>query len=140
MDAALLGMLGVVAAATLTGTAGIVVRRAGRGVDEATARKTRAETTGVEINNMKMVLDTVRTNLQDQLATQKTAHDEQITELRATHDERIKELRSRLSSVEEQQHRYLAAILAHLPWDTDALSELRRTDPRWPSPPPLDRP
>ncbi len=139
LDPTTAGLVGTLSAAIIAAISGWVVRRANRRVDAATVRRTEAEAASIEVKTARELLADVKTSMAERLAEQRTDYEQRITALRERHDSEIKALNERMSGLEDRSTRMLAAILAHVPWDADALAEVRRIRPEWPSPPPIDR-
>lgn len=151
---------GAIAVALITVTGAQMAKRSSRTVDQATAqkleaetRKTAAETTKTELEYMRSLIDEVREwselRLQKQqlehehalqIATAKVRHEStvQMAEMRATHESEVKAINARIQELEDRYNRAIAMMLAHAPWDTDALAYLRQHEPHWPSPPRLE--
>ncbi len=147
----LLGILGTIAVAVIGVLGTGLARRSNRGVDDATADKLRAEArrTALDATTQEIALVRSISEERQQLAldrieqVQKEAKSridqmrDEHTEDRGRADAEIKELKDRMRDYETRQRLFLASVIAHMPWDADALAALRRQEPNWQSPPPF---
>lgn len=134
MKAEWAALIGVLGASLITALGTLMARRAGRPVDAATIRHTEQQVAATAVSTAKALIDEVR----EQQVNQKADYESRIAALRADHAAELAALRSRVAAMEDRQTRFMAAIVAHMPWDTDALTKLRQNEPGWPTYPPLD--
>lgn len=130
LNPALLTFVGTVLTAVLAGVGAWLVRRQGKKVDEASVRKTAAETTSIEVATARALIEEVRGMLDSQ-----RAHYERLM---AGMQGELKGLTERVASNEEQQRVLRSAFSAHKTWDDDATAALRTFQPDWPEPPRID--
>ena len=129
----LVGALGALAVALVTYVIGpALLRRIRTPVDEATARKTRAEAVSVEVETARALIAEVRTMLADQRADYEERTGRLAGELKA--------LSAEVAETREQQRAMRAALATHALWDDAAVAALRKITPMFPDPPPISLP
>ncbi len=148
------------AVALITVAGAQLAKRSTRVVDQATAsklqaetRKTAAEAAQTELETMRKLIDEVREWSELRLQKQQLEHEHnlkmetakvrqesvvELAEIRAKHETEMAGINTRMRELEDRYNQAIVAMLAHAPWDADALLQLRQTDPRWPSPPRLE--
>lgn len=131
---ALITSAGVIAVGAIGGIVNYLIKRQGRGVDDATARKTEAETVAVEVKTARELLADVKSYFTDRLTEQAADHARETAEL----NRRIDDLSKRVLSVETASQALRAAWDIHRAWDVRAYEALRITHPDYPPPPMLD--
>lgn len=131
---ALMSVLGTVAVGAITGLVTWLVRRQGRGVDTATARKTEAEAVATEVKTARELLQEIRQYFSERLKEQDESHGREIAAL----DRQIDLLTKRVGDVEAQQVAVRAGYAIHRGWDAEAWKILRGYDPRYPGPPEIE--
>ncbi len=147
----MLAALGTIAVAIIGVLGAQLAKRTSRGVDQATAeklhqdaRKTAIDATQSEIATIRSIADERQKFALERIDLVKEESQRRLEEMRTEHAEdrvraesEIKELKDRMREYEERQRLFLASVIAHLPWDADALNRLRADDPGWSSPPPF---
>lgn len=111
---------------------------------DATAEKTRVETSGLVVTNAvtaaeKIVaLYTAQQERDQRIAAEDRARkDEDAAEFRATATTRIRHLEQQVGDLQAQQHRLATSLLPHAVWDGRIWHEMRRLDPDYAAPPPF---
>lgn len=104
-------------------------KRLSRRTEDATARKTYAEASSIEVQTARGLVEDVKKLMLDQRAEYESRLTATRTELGALTD--------RVKVFEVRQQVLLAMLAAHAPWDEAALAALRSNTPAWPPPPPL---
>lgn len=118
-----LALIGVVGAAAITTLGALLAKRARAPQDASAIRKAEQEIVKVALENTKELI----------------AQQENIqARERAQGESQMMALQQRLDQLDQRLVRIHASMLAHQPWDRDAVVKLRETDPGWPGPPPLD--
>lgn len=131
---ALMSVIATVAVGAIAGLVNWLVRRQGRGVDTATARKTEAEAVATEVKTARELLQEIRTYFTDRLREQGEDHSREIGML----NQQIEMLTKRVGSVESQQVAMRNAFAVHRSWDETAWTLLKAANPDYPAPPPVE--
>ncbi len=122
-------LVGSLAVALIGIISGVLVKR-------TRSPQTVEQVANTVVTTAAALIDEVR---QQQVA-QKADYEAKIGDQKAKHDAEISALNGRITNLEDRHTRFLAALLAHAPWDRTAWQKLRDDDPTWPPPPPLDTP
>jgi len=131
---ALITASGLFASGAIAALVNWLIRRQGRGIDDATARKTEAETVAVEVKTARELLADVKTYFTERLAEQAANHARETGDLRA----RIDDLSERMRSVEHASQALRVAWAVHRAWDLKAYEALQADHPDFPPPPAMD--
>jgi hypothetical protein len=131
---ALITASGLFASAAIAGVVNWLIKRQGKGGDDATARKTEAETVAVEVRTARELLADVKTYFSERLTEQAADHARETAEL----NRRIDDLSQRVDTVETASRALRVAWDVHRAWDIRAYEALRATHPDYPPPPVMD--
>lgn len=127
VDTATVGTPLLVAALGLAAT--IWAKRLSRRTEDANARKLTAEAASIEVQTARGMLDEVI----EMMAHQRTEYETRLTATRAD----LAVLSERTRITEARQQAFMAALVAHAPWDEAAWAALKTQHPTYPPPPPL---
>lgn len=131
---AIITVLGSVAVGGITGLFSYVVRRQSRTIDQATARRTEAETVAQEVKTARELLVDMRAYFSERLTDQATEHREEIEHISA----QLQDLRMQMAEVRTQQRMLQQSYVLHRAWDQTAWARLLQTDPTYPPPPTIE--
>ncbi len=112
---------------------------------DATAEKTRVETTGLVVSNAVTAAEKIIALYQAQQerqarldAIEQAKKDKAAAEFRATATEKIETLQRQVASLERTQHEIATSLLPHAIWDGRIWHDAReRIDPGYDPPPPF---
>jgi uncharacterized protein HemX len=122
---------GAVAVAVVGAAVNYLMKRQSKGADDATARKTEAETVAVEVKTARELLAEVKSYFSDRLTEQAADHKLEVESL----NRKIDDLSRRVESVETQSRTIRQAWQIHDAWDKAAYEALRTSHPDYPPPP-----
>lgn len=123
----------------------VIGKRLSSRVDDATARKSDAEARKVDADAARQLIAEARQIMADKEALSeakieavRTEAANQIEKVRMTAAQETGEAKLRLNRLESEMDRLKNTLAVHIPWDVQAWSHIRVTDPNWPEPPALD--
>lgn len=131
---ALITASGLFASGAIAALVNWLIKRQGKSIDDATARKTEAETVAVEVRTARELLADVKTYFSERLAEQAANHQRETAEL----NRRIDDLSQRVQTVETASRALRHAWTLHQAWDVRAYETLRTSHPDFPPPPAVE--
>lgn len=124
---ALMTVAGTVAVGAIGGLVNWLIRRQSRSLDNATVRKTEADTVATEVKTARELLQEIRAYFTERLKEQAEDHAREIDLLN-----------KRMASIEAQQVAMRSSFATHRTWDEQAWAKIRTSDPDWPPPPQVE--
>ncbi len=137
----LLAILGAVSPILLL----IIGKRLSSRVDDATARKSDAEARKNDADAARQLIAEARQIMADKEALAEAKIDRvraeastEIEKVRLTAAQETHAAKARLTRLETEMEHLKRTLSVHIPWDTQAYSQLKTTNPDFPEPPALD--
>jgi uncharacterized membrane protein YhiD involved in acid resistance len=123
----------------------IIGKRLSSRVDDATARKSDAEARKTDADAARQLIAEARQIMADKEALSeakieavRTEAANEIEKMRLVAAQETGEAKLRLNRLEAEMVRLKRTLAVHIPWDIEAWSQLRMTNPNFPEPPALD--